>query len=120
MIGKWQSYNTLPGDRSNEDRLASLKVLVSAMKLATRDDERKAILEGVGFVRTMDTFKFVLPYLDQEALAQSACKAVVELAHSKNLREPNKATFDPVLDRVIAMCKDQNLVNRAKNYKEGR
>jgi len=44
----------------------------------------------------------------------------VELAHSKTLREPNKAEFAKPLDRVIAMCKDKALVERAKQYKDGR
>jgi len=36
------------------------------------------------------------------------------------LREPNIAEFAKALDRVIAMCKDKGLVDRAKSYKEGR
>ena len=52
------------------------------------------LLEGIGFVRHIDTLHYVLPYLDDNDLNQSACKAVVELAHSRMLREPNKAEFD--------------------------
>ena len=44
-------------------------------------------------------------------------KGVVELAHSKMLREPNKEEFARALDRVIALCKDKSLVDRAKQYK---
>ena len=33
------------------------------------------------------------------------------------LREPNRAEFDKALDRVIALCKDKGLVDRAKQYK---
>jgi hypothetical protein len=106
-------------DRTNEEKLAMLGALKKAMELATRDDDRKAVLEGIGFVRHIDTFRYVLPYLDNKDLAQSACKAVVELAHSKPLREANKADFDKALDRVISMCKDKNLVDRARQYKLG-
>ncbi len=97
-----------------------LNVMKKAMPLATRDDERRAILAGLGFVRHIETLRFVLPYLDDAALAQAACKGIVELAHSKMLREPNKAEFEKALDRVIAICKDKGLVDRAKQYKEGR
>lgn len=107
-------------DRTPEERLATLGVLKKAMALATRDEERRALLDGIGFVRHIETLNFVLPYLDQPPLAQSACRAVVELAHSKMLREPNKAAFVQPLDRVIALCKDKGLVDRAKQYKEGR
>lgn len=107
-------------DRTPEERLAALDTLKMTMALASRDEERRALLDGIGFVRHLETLKFVLPYLDQPALAQSACRAVVELAHSKTLREPNKTEFAKPLDRVIALCKDKALVERAKQYKDGR
>jgi HEAT repeat protein len=112
--------NTVLIDRTPEERLAALGAMKKAMPLATRDDERRAILAGLGNVRHIETLRFVAPYLDDPGLAQAACKGVVELAHSKMLREPNKAEFEKALDRVIALCKDKALVERAKQYKEGR
>jgi HEAT repeat protein len=109
---------TQPSDRRNDERLASLAALRKAMELASRNDERRAILEGIGFVRTLETFRYVLPYLDDKELNQSACKAVVELAHSRTLREPNQAEFNKALDRVIAICKDKLLVDRARQYRQ--
>jgi HEAT repeat protein len=111
---------TQPVDRPNEQRLTSLAALKKAMELAGRAEERRAILQGIGFVRTLDTLRYVLPYLDDKDLNQSACKAVVELAHSRTLREPNQAEFNPVLDRVIGLCKDKGLVERARQYRQGR
>jgi HEAT repeat protein len=109
--------NTLPTDPpSHQQRLAAFQ---AAMKLATRNEERQKVLEGIGFVRILDTLHYVLPYLDDKELNQAACKAVVELAHSKPLRDPNKAEFDKALDRVIALCKDKGLVDRARQYKLG-
>jgi HEAT repeat protein len=112
--------NTVLIDRTPDERLTVLGVMKKAMTLATRDEERRAILEGLGNIRHIETLRFVVPYLDQPAFVQSACKGVVELAHSKMLREPNKAEFDKALDRVIALCKNPGLVDRAKQYKEGR
>jgi len=88
-----------------------------AMELASRDEERRAILEGLGNIRHIDTLHFVVTYLDQPTLAQAACKGIVELAHTRMLREPNKAEFAKVLDRVIATTKDKGLAERAKGYK---
>ncbi|MFO0821861.1 MAG: HEAT repeat domain-containing protein [Gemmataceae bacterium] len=109
--------NTVLIERTPEERLAALGMMKKAMELATRDQERRAILEGLGNIRHIDTLHYILPYLDQPALAQAACKGIVDLAHSKMLREPNKAEFVKVLDRVIAMSKDKNLVERAKGYR---
>jgi len=109
--------NTVLVDRTPDERIAALGVMKKAMELASRDDERRAILEGLGNIRHIDTLHFVVPYLDQPTLAQAACKGIVELAHSKMLREPNKAEFAKVLDRVIATTKDKGLAERAKGYK---
>ena len=43
---------------------------------------------------------------------------VVELAHHRELREPNKAEFDKALDAVIRISKDADVVDRAKRYKK--
>jgi HEAT repeat protein len=107
--------NAVLSDLPTEPRLATLK---KAMELTTRVQERKALLEGIGFVRHLETLRYVLPYLDDKDFNQSACKAVVELAHSRMLREPNKAEFDKALDRVIALCMDKTLVERARQYKQ--
>jgi HEAT repeat protein len=111
--------NTVLIQRSPEERLAILKVMKRTMALATRDDDRRAILAGLGNIRHIETLHYLLPYLDQPALAQAACKGIVELAHSRMLREPNRAEFVKALDRVIVLCKDRGLVDRAKQYKTG-
>jgi HEAT repeat protein len=110
--------NTVLIERTPEERVAALGIMKKAMELATRDDERRAIISGLGFVRHLDTLHYILPYLDQPALAEAACKGIVELAHSKMLREPNKAEFVKVLNRVMMVSKDQGLKDRAKGYRD--
>jgi HEAT repeat protein len=112
--------NSVLIDRTNEEKLAVLKVMKKTMELANTVPEHRAVLEGMGNIRHIETLRFVVPYLDQPDYAQAACKGIVELAHSRMLREPNKAEFEKALDRVIAMCKDKGLVERAKQYREGR
>jgi hypothetical protein len=112
--------NTVLIDRTDEEKVAALNIMMKTFTLVTDDADRHAILGGLGNVRHIKTLRFLVQFLDLPGYEQSACKGVVELAHSKMLREPNKAEFDKVLDRVIAMCKDKGLVDRAKQYKEGR
>ena len=102
------------------DDAARLDLLKKAAALATRDDERKLAIDRAKAIRTIESLHFVLPYLDNPKLAPQACATVVELAHHKGLREPNKPAFDKALDRVIALCKDPVLVDRAQRYKAGK
>lgn len=100
-----------------QEKLALLK---RAMPLAGRDDDRGLILQRAAAVRHVETLRFVAPYLNRPELAQQACRTVVELAHHRELRDPNKVEFDKALDKVIEVCKDRNLVDRAKGYKAER
>ncbi len=106
----------LRDSRSDAERLDLLK---KVMTLATRDEERNLALDRAKAVRTMDSLRFVLSYIDKPEFAQRACATVVELAHYRELRDPNKAEFDKALDKVIALCKDPTLVDYAKRYKRG-
>jgi hypothetical protein len=107
---------TLPGDKSNAPRLGMLK---KAMELATGDEERNLVLDGLALIKDIETLRYVLPFLEHKALGQRACRTVVELAHSKTLREPNRAEFQRALDQVLTLCRDKGLLERAKKYKEG-
>ena len=90
------------------------------MSLTTRVEERNYLLERCQAIRTLESLRFVVPYLDQPEYAQKACATVVDLARHRELREPNKAEFDRALDAVIRTCKDPGLIDRAKRYKQGR
>lgn len=106
----------LPDDRSDGDRL---ELLQQAMALCTRDAERKLVLDRARAIRTVESLRFVVPYLDKPAYAQQACKTVVELAHHRGLREPNKEEFDRALDKVIATSEDATVIERAQRYQRG-
>ena len=67
----------------------------------------------------IESLRFVVPFLDDPKFAQAACVTVVELAHHRNLRLPNKDEFDKALDAVIATSKTPEIVARAKRYKKG-
>ena len=73
-------------------------------------------LHRASAIRTVDALRFVVPHLDDPGLSPAACYAVVELAHHKELRDPNRDAFAPALQKVIAVCSDAGLVDRAKRY----
>ena len=106
----------LPDGRTDEQKL---ELLGTAMSMCKRDAERLLALDRARAIRLPATLRFVLPYLKQNRFAQQACKTIVELAHHRNLREPNKAEFDSALDQVIQVSQDATLVERAKRYKKG-
>lgn len=106
----------LPDGRTDAQKLDLLK---RAMSLCTRDEERQLILRRAQAVRTVDTLRFLLPYLDEPKFAQTACQSIVELAHHRELREANKEEFHQALDRVMEISRDAVVIERAQRYKKG-
>jgi HEAT repeat protein len=107
---------TLDSKRLNKK---SLRLFEKAMTMATRDDERNLVLSRVYEVRDVETLRWVLPYLDNPALASEASRAVVELAHRREIMEPHQAEFLAALKKVTEVCKKPDLVDRARRTMEG-
>jgi hypothetical protein len=105
-------------DNKLDDR-QKLELVQKTMALCERPEDRARLLERANAIRTVETFRFVLPYLDDPTLAESACVSVVELAHHQKLRDANKPEFVKALDKVIATTKNAELVERAERYKAG-
>ena len=104
---------SMPKQGSDAERLDRLK---RAMSLAQHDEERAYILERAGAVRTLDSLRFVLSYVDRPDLSEAACKAVAELAHHRELRDPHKAEFQAALQKVQRTSKDRLILERVKRY----
>lgn len=102
------------------DDARRLDLLRRTMELCRRDQDRARVLERANAIRVIETLRFVVPYLDDPGLAQPACLSVVELAHHQKLREDHKPEFTTALDRVIAVAKNPEHVERAEAYKLGK
>jgi HEAT repeat protein len=101
--------------RPNDVRLAATK---KVMDLCKSDEDQNKLLRRIQNIRAVETLAYAVTYLDKPANAQAACEAIVEMAHHRGLREPNKPVFDAALDRVIATSKDPVVIDRAQRYKK--
>ena len=118
LLGALIRIAPLPDNKLNDKQ--KLELLEQTMKLCEKDADRGKVIERANAIRTVETFRFVLPYLDEPSLAEPACKSVVELAHHQKLRDAHKDDFTKALDKVIATTKNPELVERANRYKEGK
>ncbi|MCC7086311.1 MAG: HEAT repeat domain-containing protein [Pirellulales bacterium] len=102
--------------RTDAQRLERMK---QALSIAKTDAERALVVHRCRTTYSLDALRFVTPYLEQPMFRQVACETIVELAHHRELREPNKKEFDAALDRVIELSGDPVVVERASRYKRG-
>ncbi|MGI6416706.1 MAG: HEAT repeat domain-containing protein [Thermoguttaceae bacterium] len=107
---------TLPSDRPEAETLRMLK---AAMNLADNNENKNLALSRAAAIRTLEAVDWVAGYLDDPALAQTACRVIVELAHHRFLRQPNKAHFEPILRKVEATAKDKSIAELAEKARLG-
>jgi HEAT repeat protein len=118
LLGSLIRIAPLPDNKLNDKQ--KMELVAKIVPLCQKDQDRVKLVERVNAIRTVEAFRFVLPYLDDPALAEPACKSVVELAHHRNLRDAHKDEFTKALDKVITTTKNPELVERANRYKEGK
>jgi HEAT repeat protein len=107
---------SLKSERPDDQTLAMLQ---NAMKLCRQAEDEQLILERASAIRTLDSVLWIATYLDDPQRNQAACRALVELAHHRFLRQPNLDRFGPILDKVSAISQDPEVVERAKRYRLG-
>jgi HEAT repeat protein len=103
-------------NRSDQQRLDRLK---QAMQAARTPEEITLVINRVRTAYDVDALRFVLPYVDRPQFSQIACETIVEIAHHREVRDPNKSEVDKALDKVIATSKNPVVVDRANRYKRG-
>ena len=97
----------------------TLQMLQWAFGVAERPEEKNLVADRVSTVRTMETLRWLVKLLDDEIVSQEACQSIVDLAHHRGLRNPNRDEFVKALRQVIEISKDASTVSRAKGYIEG-
>ena len=107
---------SLPSERPHQETLAMLK---KAMEMAEQDDERRLVVSRASSARHVETLRWLVPLLDDPTVSGQASTAIVELAHHRELMDPNRAEFRKALEKVISVTTDQGLIDRAKRYISG-
>ena len=115
----FQGYVKISAARDNRNDKQRLDRMKEAMKAAQTPEEQLLVINRTRTAYAVESVRFVLPYIDEPKFSEVACETIVEIAHHREVRDPNKAEFDKVLDKVIATTKDPVVVDRAQRYKRG-
>ncbi len=115
----FQGYVKIAAIRDHRNDRQRLDCMKQAMKAAKSMEEQLLVINRCRTAYDVETLRFVLPYIDETPFAEAACETIVELAHHREVRDPNKVEFDKALDMVIATSKDPEIIERANRYKRG-
>lgn len=115
----FQGYVKIAATRDNRSDRQRLDRMKQAMKASRTPEEQLLVINRTRTAYDVEAVRFILPYLEDPQFAQLGCETIVEIAHHREVRDPHKAEFDKILDKVIAVTKDAVVVDRAQRYKRG-
>jgi len=107
-----QNYVRVVGLPSNRAPLDTVKMYKDALELATRPEEKRAILGGLGQVKHIEALKVAEPLLDDKGVANEACVAIVEVAKAAGAAD--KPAAKAALEKVLQTTKDKRLIGDAR------
>ncbi len=89
-----------------------LQMSRTALKVATRDEERKLILDTLTRFPSAASLKVAMPYLSNAALQEEACKAAVTIC--EKIVTTDRQAVKAAMPKVLAAATNEELTNRAK------
>ena len=102
-----------------EDQLPLYKL---AMELATHDEERQFIIQQLHHSRTLATLRWAVEHLDNPAVVKVASLRVTDFIRHHDmvvLWRPHADEFAAALEKIVSVCDDPSLVERAQEYLAG-
>jgi hypothetical protein len=95
-----QAYIRMLGLPNEREPLATFELFKTAMSLAERPEEKKAVLSGLAEVGCLEALNYAAAYLDQEELRAEAEVSAARIAYlvGPQHREPARAIAQRILD----------------------
>ena len=87
----FQAFVRIGSTRDNRTDLERLARMKQAMAAAKTAEERALVVNRCRTSYSIESLRYVLPFLDQPEFVQLACETIVELAHHRELPNPTRA-----------------------------
>ncbi|MHC4250882.1 MAG: HEAT repeat domain-containing protein, partial [Planctomycetota bacterium] len=100
----------LPSDRSTDETLALYR---DAMAVATRPDEKKLVLAGLGGVGSLDALRIAERHFRNAGLVDEACMAAVHIARAIGMDRRDEAM--KALNDVTGLARSDHVKNQARD-----
>ena len=114
-----RAYIRVVSLKSERPAAATLAMLQKAYALAEHPEDKQFAVQRADAVRDLKTLRWLVGVLDEPTVREEACRSIVELAHHRDLRNPNREEFARALKKVIDLSKAAETIRRAKGYLEG-
>jgi HEAT repeat protein len=98
------------------EKPADVKLLVDALGLAKRPEEKRLVLGAAGGIATAQSLAIVTPLLEDPALAEDAGLAVVLIA--EKMEDMDQDTLRSALEKAGSVVKNPQLLERARKALE--
>ncbi|MDO4558049.1 MAG: hypothetical protein Q4C47_03695, partial [Planctomycetia bacterium] len=107
---------TLRSERSTAETLSMLR---NAFDRTESVDDRALILTRAAEIRSIDTVRWLYQFIEDPVLNQTVCASIAKIAHHRELREPNRPEFQPILEKVEQTTNDATVEEAARKARLG-
>ncbi|MGE5611569.1 MAG: HEAT repeat domain-containing protein [Bacillota bacterium] len=112
-----RGYLRLAGQKDLKS-LNRLNMYTQALPLATRAEEKRAVLSGVADLRTLAALDFILPCLENESIREEAAQAAVAIATNITKGAPSDKV-KAAMETVLKLSKDAKVRQSAQSVLAG-
>jgi len=115
-----QGYVRLIQEEEEREAEEQYSLLEEVFEAAVEPADKKVIISGLSRVKSEQSLRYVVPFLQDPELQSNAARAVVRIALPEGEEEIGLAgpEVEAVLRQVVEIMEDQDTVNRIKDYLE--
>lgn len=106
-----RGYLRLAEAQTKDVGAKAVEIYAPAVKLASEAQEKKTIISGLSKINSPEALTLIVPWLDDENVRGEAALAALGIA--KNISGKNPQEVRPVLEKIVAVVKDDALVQQA-------
>ncbi len=106
-----QGYLRLVALPSNRNAAQTLNAYREAASAATRPEEKRRIIAGLGDVRHIESLTMIEPYLSDAALREDAAAAAVKVG--REIWQGNREAVKPIMQKAAEAARNQRVKQQA-------
>jgi len=102
---------SLPSRRTPEE---TVTLFEKAMQQAETPELQNEILQRIAVIRSPETLRFVVPYIDESEHQNTVFSTVLELAEDRTFHDAHREVLEPLLEKILRNAATKDMAEQAR------
>ncbi|MGL6196039.1 MAG: hypothetical protein ACRC2T_14580, partial [Thermoguttaceae bacterium] len=98
----------------NSTPAQTITLVSQVMELATDVSEKNYFISRLKVFPTLETWNFVLPYLESTETQKESQQTLVHIAKNESFHSENRQAVDPVIEKIMRQTNDKAVADKAR------